>query len=50
MNNKQQILIVEDEKGISNFMTTVLTSNDYQVIKCQYGKEAVSLTRQMDRI
>ncbi len=44
MNNKQQILIVEDEKGISNFMTTVLTSNDYQVIKCQKGKEAVSLT------
>ena len=44
MNNKQQILIVEDEKGISNFMSTVLTSNDYQVIKCQKGKEAVSLT------
>jgi two-component system, OmpR family, KDP operon response regulator KdpE len=44
MNNKQLILIVEDEKGISNFMTSVLMSNEYQVLKCQNGKEAVSLT------
>ncbi len=44
LNNKQLILIVEDEKGISNFMSSILESNDYQVLKCINGAEAVSLT------
>lgn len=43
MENKQMILIVEDENGISNFISAILTSNDYQVIKCQSGNEAVSM-------
>lgn len=43
MNNKQVILIVEDENGISNFISAILTSNDYKVLKCQNGKEAVSM-------
>ena len=44
MNIKQLILIVEDEKGISNFMSSILESNDYQVLKCTNGMEAISLT------
>ncbi|OJU18438.1 MAG: DNA-binding response regulator [Clostridiales bacterium 43-6] len=44
MENKPIILIVEDEKGISNFISAILTSNDYSVIKCTKGSEAVSMT------
>ncbi|MDF2567963.1 MAG: response regulator with CheY-like receiver domain and winged-helix DNA-binding domain [Oscillospiraceae bacterium] len=44
MQNKWVILIVEDENGISNFISAILTSNQYQVIKCQKGTEAVSMT------
>ena len=44
MANKPVILIVEDEKGISNFISAILTSNDYNVIKCIKGSEAVSMT------
>jgi two-component system KDP operon response regulator KdpE len=44
MDNKQIILIVEDEKGISNFISAILDSNGYKVIKCQKGNEAVSMT------
>jgi len=44
MNNKRLILLVEDEIAISNFISTVLTSNDYSVIKATRGKEAISLT------
>ena len=43
MNNKQVILIVEDEKGISNFIAAILTSNEYKVLECGNGKEAVSM-------
>lgn len=41
MENKLLILIVEDENGISNFISAILTSNDYQVLKCQKGKESI---------
>jgi len=44
MNNKLLILLVEDEIAISNFISTVLTSNEYNVIKAIKGKEAISLT------
>ncbi len=44
MDNKQVVLIVEDENGISNFISAILTSNAYHVIKCQKGNEAVSMT------
>ena len=43
MSNKPVILIVEDENGISNFISVILQSNDYQVIKCIKGGEAVSM-------
>lgn len=44
MDNKPLILIVEDEEGISNFISAILTSNGYNVIKTGKGCEAVSLT------
>ena len=42
MNNKIVILIVEDENGISNFISAILTSNDYNIIKTAKGKEETS--------
>lgn len=44
MNNKPLILIVEDEEGICNFISTILTTSEYNVIKASNGKEAVSMT------
>ena len=32
MNIRDKILIVEDERSITNFLRTILTSNDYEVI------------------
>jgi len=43
MNNKLLILLIEDEVAISNFISTILTSNGYHVIKAQTGKEAIAL-------
>lgn len=43
MTNKTTILIVEDEKGISNFMATILSANDYRVITIDNGQEAISM-------
>lgn len=43
MNKNPLILIVEDEEAISNFISVVLTSNDYNVIKTGKGKESVSM-------
>lgn len=40
MNNKQKILIVEDEQSIINFVTAVLTANGYDVILAKTGAQA----------
>ncbi len=42
-NNKTTVLIIEDENAIRNFITTVLTANDYKVISAKTGSEALSL-------
>lgn len=44
MDNKSVILIVEDEEGISNFITAILKANDYKILKAASGKEAISMT------
>jgi len=36
-------MIVEDEEGICNFISAILTSNKYNIIKTAKGKEAVSM-------
>lgn len=43
MNNQPLILIVEDDESISNFISAILTSNNYTVMKTARGKEAVSM-------
>ena len=40
---KDIILIVEDEKGILSFMTTVFSSNGYDVITANSGAKAITL-------
>ena len=43
MELKPKILIVEDERRIANFMSTVLTANHYDVITTASGREACSM-------
>ncbi len=44
MNNNLVILLIEDDLAISNFISTILTHNDYNVIKAATGKDALALT------
>lgn len=44
MNNKLLILLVEDEIAISNFISTILTHNNYSVLKADKGKDAIKFT------
>ncbi len=43
MENKFVILIIEDDKSITDFLAAVLLSNNYQVRKAKTGKEGLSL-------
>lgn len=43
MSKKQTILVIEDEKGIRGFMSTVLNANRYTVLQAENGKEAVMM-------
>ncbi|PWJ49757.1 response regulator transcription factor [Faecalicatena contorta] len=40
---KPMILVIEDEEAICNFITAILNSNGYQVIKTNTGKEGISI-------
>lgn len=44
MNIKDKILIVEDDEGIRNYLSTTLMSSDYQVITASDGRTALALT------
>lgn len=41
MENKPLILLVEDEDSMSDFIASILTSNDYNVVVTLRGKEAI---------
>lgn len=43
MNIREKILIVEDEKSIAHFISTILTSNGYETIQARTGNEAMSM-------
>lgn len=43
MNHNPLIMIVEDEEGIRNFISAILTYNQYNVIKAVKGNEAISM-------
>ena len=40
---KDKVLVVEDEQNISNFISTVLTANGFDVLMAQTGAEAISM-------
>lgn len=40
---KLKVLIVEDEKNISHFISTILTANGFEVIVARSGQEAYSM-------
>ena len=40
---KNRVLIVEDEHGIRNFVSTILTANSYDIIVAHDGAEAYSM-------
>ena len=43
MNIREKILVVEDEKSISHFISTVLNSHGYEAIQARSGTEALSI-------
>ena len=43
MNEKRTILLIEDERAISNFICRALTANDYKAVSAASGKEGLSL-------
>lgn len=43
MSEKQTILVIEDERSISNFICRALTANDYKAIPAFRGKEGMPL-------
>ena len=43
MENKPLILIVDDEESICNFISAVLTTNKFNVLSTNKGKEAISI-------
>ena len=43
MNEKHTVLIIEDDRAISNFISRALAANDYRAIPAFTGKEGLSL-------
>ncbi len=43
MEIKEKILMIEDEKGICNFITTVLSSHEYEPLTAYTGEEAMRM-------
>jgi two-component system KDP operon response regulator KdpE len=43
LKNEYLILIIEDDERICNFISAILTSNNYKLIKTEKGKEAISM-------
>lgn len=44
MSNKPLILIVDDEESICNFLSILLITNGFHIIKATNGREAIELT------
>lgn len=43
MDVKPLVLVIEDEEAICNFITAILNSNGYQILKTNTGKEGLSM-------
>ena len=40
---REKVLVVEDEKSISHFISTILNNNGYEAMKARSGSEALSM-------
>ena len=45
MNIREKILVIEDEKTISHFISTILNNNGYEAMQARTGNEASSPSR-----
>ncbi len=43
MENRQQILLIEDEKNIGNFIESILTGQDYKVLRAFNGNSGLAI-------
>ena len=43
MNIREKILVVEDEKSIAHFISSVLSANGYEAMQARSGSEAISM-------
>ena len=43
MKIKDKVLVVEDEQSISNFISAILTANDYDALSVRTGEEALTM-------
>ena len=43
MNIREKVLVVEDEKTISHFISTILNTNGYEAMQARSGSEALSM-------
>ena len=43
MNIREKILVVEDEKSIAHFISTILNTNGYEAMQARSGQEALSM-------
>ena len=43
MNIREKILVIEDEKSIARFISTILTANGYEAMRAASGAEAMSM-------
>lgn len=43
MNIREKILVVEDEKSIAHFISTVLNNNGYEAMRARTGREALAM-------
>ena len=43
MNIREKILVVEDEKSISRFISAILDNNGYESVQARTGTEALSM-------
>ena len=43
MNIREKVLVVEDEKSISHFISAVLNTNGYEAMQARSGEEALSM-------
>ena len=43
MNIREKILVIEDEKSIARFISTILTANGYEAMRASTGAEAMSM-------